>query len=57
MITRVTGVVNRVLEEEIRASRFRLTVDQFSVVFGMSVLLLPELLLIVGIVVWWERRN
>ncbi|HEY2663537.1 MAG TPA: Gldg family protein [Candidatus Binataceae bacterium] len=41
----------------IRASRFRLTVDQFSVVFALSVLLLPELLLIVGIAVWWERRN
>jgi ABC-type uncharacterized transport system involved in gliding motility auxiliary subunit len=41
----------------IRASRFRLTVDQFSVVFALSVLLLPELLLISGIIVWWERRN
>ena len=40
-----------------RASRFRLTVDQFAVVFALSVLMLPELLLIVGIVVWWERRN
>ncbi len=40
-----------------RASRFRLTVDQFSIVFALSVLLLPELLLIVGIAVWWERRN
>jgi ABC-type uncharacterized transport system involved in gliding motility auxiliary subunit len=41
----------------LRASRFRLTVDQFSVVFALSVLLLPELLLIAGIWVWWERRN
>ena len=41
----------------LRASRFRLTVDQFSVVFALSVLLLPELLLIAGIAVWWERRN
>ncbi len=41
----------------LRASRFRLTVDQFQVVFVFSVLLLPELLLIAGIVVWWERRN
>jgi ABC-type uncharacterized transport system involved in gliding motility auxiliary subunit len=40
----------------IRASRLRLTVDQFSIVFALSVLLLPELLLIAGIVVWWERR-
>jgi ABC-type uncharacterized transport system involved in gliding motility auxiliary subunit len=41
----------------LRASRFRLTVDQFSIVFALSVLLLPELLLIIGIWVWWERRN
>jgi ABC-type uncharacterized transport system involved in gliding motility auxiliary subunit len=41
----------------IRASRFRLTTDQFSIVFAFSVLLLPELLLIAGIVVWYERRN
>jgi gliding motility-associatede transport system auxiliary component len=42
---------------EMRASRFRLTVDQFSVVFALSVLLLPELLLVAGIAVWWERRH
>lgn len=42
---------------ELRASRFRLTVSQFSVVFVLSVLLLPELLLIMGVAVWWERRN
>jgi ABC-type uncharacterized transport system involved in gliding motility auxiliary subunit len=41
----------------IRASRFRLTTAQFSIVFAFAVLLLPEMLLIVGIVVWWERRN
>jgi hypothetical protein len=41
----------------IRASRFRLTADQMSIVFALAVLLLPELLLIAGIVVWWERRN
>jgi len=41
----------------LRASRFRLTVDQFSVVFALSVLFLPEILLIAGIAVWWERRN
>ena len=29
----------------------------FSIVFAFAVLLLPELLLIAGIVVWWERRN
>ncbi len=41
----------------LRSSRFSLTVDQFAVVFALSVLLLPEFLLIAGIVVWWERRN
>jgi hypothetical protein len=41
----------------IRASRFRLTTDQFAIVFALSVLLLPELLLIAGIVAWWERRR
>jgi len=41
----------------LRASRFRLTTDQFSIVFAFAVLLLPEMLLIAGIVVWWERRN
>jgi ABC-type uncharacterized transport system involved in gliding motility auxiliary subunit len=41
----------------LRASRVNLTVNQFNNVFVASVLLLPELLLILGIVVWWERRN
>lgn len=41
----------------LRASRFRLTVDQFEIVFALSVLLLPQLLLIAGIAVWWSRRN
>jgi ABC-type uncharacterized transport system involved in gliding motility auxiliary subunit len=41
----------------LRASRFSLTIDEFDVVFVLSVLLIPELLLIVGITVWWERRN
>jgi len=41
----------------VRASRMRLTVDQFNVLFALSVLMLPELLLIIGIAVWWERRN
>ncbi|MEA2679636.1 MAG: gliding motility-associatede transport system auxiliary component, partial [Candidatus Binataceae bacterium] len=42
---------------ELRASRFNLTVQEFDVVFVLSVLLLPELLLIIGFAVWWERRN
>jgi ABC-type uncharacterized transport system involved in gliding motility auxiliary subunit len=43
--------------KQLRSSRFRLTADQFTIVFILSVLLLPEMLLIAGIVVWWERRN
>ncbi len=41
----------------LHSSSFRLTVDQFSLVFALSVLLLPEVLLILGIAVWWERRT
>jgi ABC-type uncharacterized transport system involved in gliding motility auxiliary subunit len=41
----------------LRSSTFRLTVDQFNLVFLLSVLLLPEVLLILGIAVWWERRT
>jgi ABC-type uncharacterized transport system involved in gliding motility auxiliary subunit len=41
----------------LRASRVNLTVNQFSTIFALSVLLLPELLLIGGVIVWWERRN
>jgi ABC-type uncharacterized transport system involved in gliding motility auxiliary subunit len=41
----------------LRASRFSLTIGEFDAVFVLSVLLLPELLLIIGIAVWWERRT
>ncbi len=41
----------------LRASRFRLTIDQFSVIFALSLLLLPELVIIAGVAVWWERRS
>ena len=41
----------------LHASRVNLTVNQFNSVFVASVLMLPELLLILGIAVWWERRN
>lgn len=41
----------------LRASRVSLTANQFNTVFVASVLMLPELLLILGIVVWRERRN
>jgi ABC-type uncharacterized transport system involved in gliding motility auxiliary subunit len=40
----------------LRASRFSLTIGEFDVVFVLSVLLIPELLMIIGIAVWWERR-
>jgi ABC-type uncharacterized transport system involved in gliding motility auxiliary subunit len=40
----------------LRASRFSLTIAEFDAVFVLSVLLIPELLLIAGIAVWWERR-
>lgn len=41
----------------LRASRFNLTVQEFDLVFVLSVLLIPELLLLIGLAVWWERRN
>jgi ABC-type uncharacterized transport system involved in gliding motility auxiliary subunit len=41
----------------LRASRFSLTIGEFDAVFVLSVLLLPELLLIIGVAVWWERRT
>jgi ABC-type uncharacterized transport system involved in gliding motility auxiliary subunit len=41
----------------LHSSSLGLTVDQFSLIFALSVLLLPELLMILGIAVWWERRN
>lgn len=42
---------------ELRASRVSLTASEFNNVFVASVLVLPELLLIIGIAVWWQRRN
>jgi len=43
--------------KSLRASRFNLTVQEFDLVFVLSVLLIPELLLLIGLAVWWERRN
>jgi ABC-type uncharacterized transport system involved in gliding motility auxiliary subunit len=40
----------------IRASRVQFTADQGTVIFYLSVLLVPELLLIAGIAVWWRRE-
>jgi ABC-type uncharacterized transport system involved in gliding motility auxiliary subunit len=40
----------------IRASRVQFTAEQGTVIFYLSVLLVPELLLIAGIAVWWRRE-
>ena len=39
-----------------RASRVQLTADQGTTVFYLSVLILPEILLIAGLATWWRRR-
>jgi len=41
----------------IRSSRFQLTQDQGTAIFFFSVLMLPELLLVLGLTVWWRRSN
>jgi len=40
----------------IRASRVQFTAEQGTVIFYLSVLLVPEILLIAGIAVWWRRE-
>ena len=40
----------------VRASRAQFTADQGTVIFYLSVLVIPELLLIAGIAVWWRRE-
>jgi ABC-type uncharacterized transport system involved in gliding motility auxiliary subunit len=40
----------------LRSSRLQLTKNEGSVIFYLSFLILPEILLIVGIGVWWKRR-
>jgi len=40
----------------VRASRVQFTADQGTIIFYLSVLLIPELLLIAGIAVWWRRE-
>ena len=39
-----------------RPSRTHLTADQTNLIFYLSVLIIPELLMGCGIVVWWRRR-
>ncbi len=41
----------------IRASRAEFSQNQATWLFYLSVLLLPELLVVIGIAVWWRRRN
>ena len=40
----------------IRASRVQFTPEQSTLTFYLSVLLIPQLLLLVGIAVWWRRE-
>ena len=39
-----------------RASRVQFTAQQGTLIFYLSLLVLPELLLIAGLAVWWRRR-
>jgi ABC-type uncharacterized transport system involved in gliding motility auxiliary subunit len=41
----------------VRASRIQLTSDQVTRIFYLSVLIVPELLLLLGISVWSRRRT
>lgn len=40
----------------VRSSRIQFTADQLTLVFYLSVLVIPEMLLIAGIAVWWRRE-
>jgi ABC-type uncharacterized transport system involved in gliding motility auxiliary subunit len=46
-----------VRSRSVRASRIQLTPEQNVMIFVTSVLLMPQLLLLAGIVVWWRRRS
>jgi hypothetical protein len=39
-----------------RASRVNFSQGEATVIFYLSVLVLPELLLIIGLAVWWRRE-
>jgi ABC-type uncharacterized transport system involved in gliding motility auxiliary subunit len=41
---------------DIRTSRVQFTAEQSTVIFYLTVLLIPELLLIAGLAVWWRRE-
>ena len=40
----------------IRSSRMELTAKEGSTIFYLSFLVLPEILLVLGLAVWWNRR-
>jgi len=40
----------------VRASRVQFTAEEYTVIFYLSVLLLPQLLLLAGLAVWWRRE-
>ncbi len=40
----------------LRASRVQFSAEEGTVIFYLSVLILPELLLLAGLTVWWQRR-
>ena len=41
----------------VRASRAELTRQQASQVFYLSVLIVPQLLIALGVIVWWQRKS
>ena len=41
----------------VRASRVQMTPEQNVMLFVSSVLLMPQILLLAGIIVWWRRRS
>ena len=41
----------------VRASRVQFSEDQATAIFYLSVLVIPELLMIAGLAVWWRRSN
>lgn len=40
----------------VRASRVQFTAEQYTVIFYLSVLFLPQVLLLAGLAVWWRRE-
>ena len=40
-----------------RASRFQLSTEQFMRIRTLSLFVLPEVLAVIGVFVWWSRRS